>query len=545
MNARTWTQQQTAVFRWLDTPTARRALAVNARAGTGKTSTIVEGLDHAPEVRGGGRVLLAAFNKRIASELEGRVPRGVRVSTLHALGCQAVIRAWGRMDRPNQDRGATIAGALLQPHLPVGFTYANSSSWATRKSPQAVEFNTLCGLVAKLAGVGKRTLTTDACDLADVAWSYDAEPSKELIAAGWTTLRLATLAVEAMQAACEQSAAIDFDDMLWLPWACGLAPQTFDLVVIDEAQDMDAAQLELAIAAVAPGGRVVVVGDPRQAIYGFMGAASGAFERTRARLDALELPLSVTFRCPASVVDAARVYVPDYQAAPGAPRGVVEMVPKLAHAVPRIAAGDFVLSRTNAGAVAACMALLRHGTRATVIGRDIGASIIARVKGFKRAYSVPDVILAARAWALTEQQQAEAAGRPQRAERAADMCETIITLAEGLDSVEALLARIKGLFDEAAQVGQVACCTVHRSKGLEARAVWIIADSFRDSDSVEEQNLRYVAITRAIGSLHIVGEGPFGACLQAAAAAPQMRLPDVTPFEEDFGPDHMTFDGTH
>lgn len=508
-----WTSQQEAVFEWLATPGHNRSLLVRARAGTGKTTTIIEGLRHAPEVKEGGRTLLAAFNKRIATELQSRAPAGVSVKTLHSVGLAAITAAWGRCTI-DDGRGKMLAGALIQPHMPVGFAYANSPNPAMRKSPDAQLFTSAVTVVAKLAGVGKRTLCDDPRELARAAWLYEAEAGPALIAAGWPTLHLAGIAAEAMAAAAKRSAMVDFDDMLWVPHAAGLAPTRHDLVVIDEAQDMNAAQLELAIAAAARGGRVVVVGDDRQAIYGFMGAAAGALDRTKERLDADELRLSVTFRCPARVVAAARVYVPDYEAAPSAPAGVVDALP-MDKALPLIGGTDFVLSRTNAGAVGACLALLRHGTRATVLGRDVGASIKARVRGFG-VDSIASVIVAAREWLTNERAQAEAADRPERADRAGDMCETIIVLAEGLTTVAALLERIDGLFDETA-AGRVACSTVHKSKGLEARKVWVMADTFKDRPSLEEENLRYVAMTRALSELHVVGDpGAFKAPLEAA-----------------------------
>ena len=41
---------------------------------------------------------------------------------------------------------------------------------------------------------------------------------------------------------------------------------------------------------------MVAVGDPRQAIYGFRGAADGAFNQVREALGATVLPLSVKYR---------------------------------------------------------------------------------------------------------------------------------------------------------------------------------------------------------------------------------------------------------
>lgn len=505
---RTWTSQQRAVFDWLaHRRPGKVALQVEARAGTGKTTTIVEAVANAHEVREGGRALVGAFNTKIAAELGKRLQgaHGVTVKTMHSAGFDAIKAAWGRV-QVEQDRGRMVAGGVLQPHLPVGFTYANAHPDSPmRKTRQAAEFNGVARAIARLASIGKLTLTTDVQALVALAMDTDREPDPEWRALGWTTQRVAALAVEAMIAAAEQSPIVDFDDMLWIPWMAGLAPTIYDLVVIDEAQDMNAAQLALAMASRAPGGRLVVVGDPRQAIYGFMGADVEAFARTRRELDAEVIPLTVTFRCPRRVVAAARELVPDFEAAPGAHLGVVTC-PTMDAAVPEIRPGDFVLSRTNAGAVGACLALLRHGTRATVLGRDVGATIKARIRAFK-VQSVASVVAAARTWLELEIKRSAAAERPSIAERATDLAETIITLCEGVATVQALVERIDYLFAETAGDGRVACCTVHKSKGLEAARVWIVASSFWPSAKLEEENLRYVAVTRALRELHIIG-GP-------------------------------------
>src|SRR3990172_3993029 len=61
---RTWSNQQLAIFDWFRNGTGH--LVVRARAGTGKTTTILEGLNHAQE----SKAVLVAFNKKIATELQ-------------------------------------------------------------------------------------------------------------------------------------------------------------------------------------------------------------------------------------------------------------------------------------------------------------------------------------------------------------------------------------------------------------------------------------------------------------------------------------------
>jgi len=97
---------------------------------------------------------------------------------------------------------------------------------------------------------------------------------------GITERWLANRASKAVELAKQKSPLIDFADMIFLPVALKLIRPWFDMVVVDEAQDMTSAQLEIAVGACKRGGRVVIVGDDRQAIYGFRGAdRSGGHRR--------------------------------------------------------------------------------------------------------------------------------------------------------------------------------------------------------------------------------------------------------------------------
>ena len=73
----------------------------------------------------------------------------------------------------------------------------------------------------------------------------------------------------------QKKTGFDFTDQIWLPVKWKLNQQKwfkpYKVVLIDECQDLNTAQLELAIA-LAGEGRLLFVGDPRQAIMGFAGA---------------------------------------------------------------------------------------------------------------------------------------------------------------------------------------------------------------------------------------------------------------------------------
>ena len=86
-----------------------------------------------------------------------------------------------------------------------------------------------------------------------------------------------------------------------------------------------------------------------------------------------------------------------------------------------------------------------------------------------------------------------------------DNVDTINTLAETVTSVEELTRKLEMLFNDEAGAASVMCSTVHKAKGLEADRVWVLEDTLRNG-GIEEENIRYVAYTRARHELVLVSE---------------------------------------
>ena len=75
---------------------------VEAVAGSGKTTTIIQSLSFIPR---GKSVLFLAFNKSVVNELKTKVPRHVEVSTYHSVGFRAIRFALrGRRININNDK---------------------------------------------------------------------------------------------------------------------------------------------------------------------------------------------------------------------------------------------------------------------------------------------------------------------------------------------------------------------------------------------------------------------------------------------------------
>ena len=466
-----WSEQQQSIFDWFSEGSGN--LAVRARAGTGKTTTILEGINRAPE----SSILLAAFNKSIAVELQSRVGnRRAEVKTLHALGFKFIRSNWDKIRVETKGERAKQLAQEAAPGAP----------------------GPIITVIKKLHTKAREITPFADCpeQLMELAVRFNCLPEEDWEADGWGAWRVCEVALSAMVLAKARTAYIDFADMLFLPLVHHWVRPWFELVVVDEAQDMTPAQLQLAKSACKKRGRMAVVGDDRQAIYGFRGAASDSLDRLKKELRASELGLTTTYRCPRKVVDLAARIVPDYRAAPSAPEGKIDTVSYDAM-VESAQEGDFVLSRTNAPLVGVCMALLKRGTRARIKGRAIGVGILALIKRLK-IQSIQELPAKLVAWEQREIARAMKLGAASETRIAfvQDQVDLLNALAAGADSVAELEMRLGELFADDAEDRAVMCSTVHRAKGLEAERVFLLEGTFRD-DHIEEDNIRYVAITRA------------------------------------------------
>jgi DNA helicase II / ATP-dependent DNA helicase PcrA len=470
-----WSPYQLAIFD--DVAHGTGHTVVNACAGSGKTTVLVEAIGHVPA---GLSTLFVAFNKPIADELERRL-RGkpVTVSTLHSYGLKTVTAGLGRL-RIHKYR---VDDFLREWH------------------GDAPETATLRRALSKAVSLAKGALARDADAVDALIDSFGLEVP--------TTVDRVTFVNEVVRtlARCRDTSdgCLDFDDMVWLPAVHGLRQRQFDRVFVDERQDLNAAQVEMVLRAVRPDGRICAVGDEFQALYRFTGADARAFEHATARLGAKALPLSISYRCPRAVVGEVHRVLPEIpiEAAPDAVDGEVAYVPRerMEHAVRGAQPGDFILSRTNAPLIGLCMKFLRAGRRANIQGRDVGDSLSAFVKksGAKTVESLRDYV---DEWC--EKECARLAAKRRDTQAVEDRAACLLELSDGAESVATVLARIDDLFSDRAGEDCIVLSSTHKAKGLERDRVWMLVGTYMRRPGEDERNLYYVAATRARRTLYLV-----------------------------------------
>lgn len=476
MVERQWSTYQKAIFDEVAKGTGN--VVVMARAGSGKTSTIVEALKFLPPDT---KALLCAFNKRIQVELANRAPRGVDVKTLHSIGFSAVRLAWGQLILNDQKVDGIIHKLLPDARGPT------------------------IAAIKKLVGLAKNSLASKVDQVVDLAYQFGIESDE------YVEEDLAKYALKVMERCLEKSSEIDFDDMIWLPVKLGMATSRYDIVFVDETQDLNACQLELAKKSCKPEGRIFAVGDDRQAIYRFRGADENAIGRMIKELNAKVLPLSICYRCGRKIIEMAKQVVPDIEVSENAYDGEIINVKTdafLNTVMPQ--PKDFVLSRTNAPLMGVCLGLLRQGIPATVAGREVATALINLI-GRSKTDTIPELVAWLERWRTREIEKLHARGKNGTMELAVnDKVETIEAISDGCAMVSEVVKRLNDIFSDQETNGKVVCSTVHKAKGLEAKRVFMLRETFRPGGSTEEDNIFYVAITRAQESLMIVSGGKEG-----------------------------------
>ena len=467
---------------------------VEAVAGSGKTTTIVKALEFCPKINSRDpRVLFVAFNKHIAEELARRVPKYVTAGTLNGVG-------WGicRKNSPGVKLDASKNDNILR------------TLFSTDLEDQRKIFYRVKNNVAKMVSLLKATeQTPDFVNFTELADKYDIEvpeikedPSFDFFGTVSNVYWKATSNIKFM----------DFDDQIHAPLYNDWPFPTYDWVFGDEAQDWSPVQISL-ISRLGNSGRIIAVGDRHQSIYGFRGADPDAIPNIIRVLDATVLPLSICYRCPDKVIAQAKEIVAHIEAPENNPKGdgVVETI-KTEEFVEDVADGDYVLCRTTAPLVKRCLEQIRIGKKATVKGKDLGRGLLNLLTSLAPSEhtQVAKFLEMLAQYKADQIEKLTKSNREQEASNVEDRCETLETLAMGCNTTAAIARRIDEIFSDDTNNG-IIFCTIHRSKGLEAPRIFFLRPDLcphpkcsKDWQIIQEDNLRYVAITRTTAELRYV-----------------------------------------
>jgi len=474
-------------------------IALIARAGCGKTSTILVTVDAIVEHQPGAEIIVCAYNKAIKDEVAAKlVQRGhtdwkkVSASTIHGLGFGLVRYVF---NNPQVEDKKVLN--LLDKQL----------SWSVQQNTVISQFRQQINQLvhcAKQAGVGffpdapiaDALVWHQLADHFDIDGLEDADQMERVVA----------VAQEVYSRSLDQTDVIDYDDMVLFPLIKNLRVKFGkDYLFLDEAQDLSRTRQALAKKFLKPQGRMFVVGDDRQAIYGFSGADADALDNLITSLDAVICPLSITWRCPQAVVREAQRHVPDIVAADTAAEGTVAIIEELPG---DLGIGDAILCRATAPLISTAYDLIRKGIAAKVEGRAIGDGLDKLALRWS-VKNIDQLLVKLDEYKTRETQKFLALDNPQRAEQVADKCDTLAEICHsclraGRRTINDVRAAIAKLFGEDVK-GCVVLATYHRSKGREWPRVILLEHGKRCPSRYarqqwqlrQEDNLAYVAKTRA------------------------------------------------
>jgi superfamily I DNA/RNA helicase len=280
------------------------------------------------------------------------------------------------------------------------------------------------------------------------------------------------------------SGLIDFNDQIYMPALFGGAFPKFPRVMVDEYQDQS--PVNHALLARLVKGRIIGVGDPYQNIYGFRGAKAGGMATAVDTYTMTQLPLSVSFRCPSAIVEAARWRVPHFKWTKSG--GSVDTVSKFNGL-------DFpddstIICRNNAPLLRLAFRLISGGRSVSVLGSELGPRLVAIMRKLGDA-TMPRAALftAIESW----REDRLLAG----SKSANDLADCMRVFAEHGATLTTAISYAEHIF---AQTGTIRLLTGHKSKGLEFDNVFWL-DPGLCSDSEQDQNLRYVITTRSQNKL--------------------------------------------
>lgn len=475
--------QQQAAKAWVSSGSGN--LIVKAVAGAGKTTLLIHMLKDTK-----GTVAFCAYNKSIAEEITHRVaPLGlqnrVQTGTCHSFGFAALRKAYKNI-RVDSRKLSNLSERVVQE--------GNLRSFAVAAAG-----------MAKQLGFGIDP---------DFDWySLVSHFSLEDLLPDDANLPKAIREAErlVMASNAQLNKVVDFDDMIYGPLINNLPFKKYDFVFLDEAQDANFVRRQMMARMLKKTGRLVAVGDPCQAIYGFTGADHASLENIAKEFSAQELPLTVTYRCPKAIVAKAQRWVSHIEAHETAPEGIVDAV-TVAKAIEESAftESDAILCRNTKPLIELAYKLIRSGTACRVEGRAIGEGLVRLATRWKTVRTVGQLAEKLSKWQGSEMQKAQDRGNNDRCSTIEDQVGTLFVLIENCeesDKIDVLVQNIRNLFSDSDgnQRKVLTLSTIHKAKGREWDRVFALdMDRLspsrwarKDWELTQESNLCYVQVTRA------------------------------------------------
>lgn len=403
-------------------------------------------------------------------EMKERLPGNCEAMTLNSIGHRVWAQAIGKRLVIDEKKTYEIVRTVIDE---LADHQKNEAYSLMSETIQAVNAGKTCGYVP----TGMFSQAKPLMDDEEFFAGLDDEPSplmEDLIRE--CTKRSIE---QAMQGQC------DYNDQIFMPTIFWGQFPNYPLVLIDEAQDLSA--LNHVMLRKIARKRLIAVGDPNQSIYGFRGAHENSMELLREQFNMTRMDLTVSFRCPITVVQEARWRAPAMAYPDWAKKGSVQHLTEWR--VTDIPNSSAIICRNNAPLFTCAVALIKAGQFPEIVGNDIGKALLKIMKKLgPETLAGPEAFTALNEWKAAKLEKSRNPGTvTDQAECISIFIEEGKTLGGAIAYAEHLLARS----------GNIKLMTIHKSKGLEFNDVFILDRQLIRKDSGQDKNLLYVAQTRA------------------------------------------------
>ena len=527
---------------------------IDAVAGAGKTTTLMGCVLHIPNI---DDVIYCAFNTSIRKELQKKfhaAKKNVKVSTIHSLGFQ-MLRATKNYKLNDRKYYEIIKNPeffeTLVPSINKILEYHEHRTVAELKQLDEMRDNLswddknalnegqqyVGKIIMRLLDINQKYRSTLE---EDCIKCYDAMVRHFGIFAPWecehkTYTEELNCYFEAHKKLLKEGNSmaishgiIDYTDQLYLPYALNLTSNNkYGFVFVDECQDLSKAQLYVVKQYLREDGRLLAVGDPYQAIYGFAGADCHSFERVKDTFNCTLLELTDCFRCPQSVIQLAKSLRSDINGFKQYP-GKLYIIPQR-EVIHNIKKGDLVICRARKPLMAMALKLITKDFKVKIHPDEL-QEFMGNYKRYFTPYELRKILTEDMIdifFERTRERNEQHIHYEKRnvdsiirniliKEEVRDMEDTLNFLKKKfydwhLNTVQSILTRLKYMLsypgDEAIKIS-----SIHRAKGLENNRVFILEYNKlpykRDLDweQIQERNLHYVAVTRPKEELYLCEE---------------------------------------
>ena len=444
----TFTQEQQDIL-----DSTEPAILVNAVAGSGKTSVLME---MAKKYSNG---LYLAFNKAIVTDVLDKLPNGWSCKTFNSFGLRLIYENAKDItvdfNKYKKMYGEEPSVRLAQHHMVLGGN-ASEASWR------------------------------DTANRFTVSTVYIPE-AKRILKGGLAA-----------------SSVVSGDEMLEYPIQNGWQSEHYDIVLVDECQDLNPQQIKLL--SCIPTDRIVFVGDLNQAIYGFRGSDPRAISFLKEQYSTVSYPMNESFRCPIEVLTEVKHIVPKITSKKTG--GRVYQVSKAHVQYPEEC---FITSRTNASLIKLAYRLI-HDNEPFSISAKFVNSLKSRLNYVLKTSANIQIVRDS----LLKQYNKEIAIFETKSWNATTMHDKyngLFSIVNNCNTIGEVHAFIKRMTLHTNSSSPRKLLTIHGVKGLETSHVYFLDPDmcayFKNKTRVkwekqQEDNLYYVACTRALESLTFV-----------------------------------------